>query len=107
MWITVRFEKTLYRVIYIRANQLTVELTIDTEFLNGHILAILCTPQRNSFRNGEVPIITKLGTCQDEGENQITLKHWTMYSTQKEKEEGKDLEEVKQRRTAEIDLCRI
>lgn len=60
VWLTVQVANTLYRVKFIIARRLAVEVIIGTALLNWHVLAIRCTQQRISFRNVNVPIIKQL-----------------------------------------------
>lgn len=46
------FANTLYQVKFIVAEQLDVEVIIGNDFLNHHILAILCTGKRISLKDG-------------------------------------------------------
>lgn len=41
VWLAVRFTNELYRVTFVVAERLVVELVIGTKLLNGHVLAII------------------------------------------------------------------
>lgn len=91
VWIPVRLANTLYREKFTIASRLVVEVIIDTEFLNGHVLAILCTEQRIRFRSGEVPIVRQLTRDREEGEKQnpFASQNWTQERTREVKTEGR------------------
>lgn len=59
-WLPIRFANSLYRVKFIVADRLAVEVIIGTAFLNRHLLAILCTQQRIRFRDGEMAIFKQI-----------------------------------------------
>lgn len=88
VWITVLFSNTRYKVKFLKADRISVELIVETEFFNRHVLAILCMKQRIRFRIGEIPIVKQLSGRTKEEVPPFSVKKWTETNTSKVKDEG-------------------
>lgn len=52
-----RLGDAVFRVNFIFADQLAVDLLLGTYFLTKHVLSIQCTKQRVRFRHEPIPIL--------------------------------------------------
>lgn len=77
VWLTVRSGNTLYRLRFIVVDRITVEVLTGTEFLNEHVIDILCTEQKIRFRNGEVPIVKQLTGVSETYLTPFLVRNWT------------------------------
>lgn len=96
IWLTTRFGNTLYRLQFIFADRLAVEVLIGKAFLNKHVIAILCTEQNIRFSNGDVPIAKKFFGGSDNGLTLFAVKQWTKAVTREVPNE--DVPDAKQQK---------
>lgn len=56
VWLTETFTNTLYRVKLVVKDRLAVDIIIGGAFLNGHVVAILCTENWTRFIWGSLSL---------------------------------------------------
>lgn len=114
VWLTVWFDNTIYRVKFIVAERLVVEvIIICTASLKHHVHAITWTEQRIRLEKGEITIVKQLNGSSQEEKPTYYDREWTLKSVMNGKGDGAEdgeekgvLEPNDEDKRNQIRLCR-